>query len=43
LDKIISGLISNISILLQEQSILRDLVGNVISRVLLVNNTIRKI
>jgi hypothetical protein len=43
LDKIISWLISNISVLLQEQSILGDLVGDIISRVLLVNNTIRKI
>jgi len=43
LDKVISRLISNICVLLQEESILRDLVSNVISRVLLINNTIRKI
>jgi len=43
LNKVISRLISNICVLLQEESILRDLVSNVISRVLLVNNTIRKI
>jgi len=43
LNKVISRLISDICILLQEESILRDLVSNVISRVLLINNTIRKI
>jgi len=43
LNKVISRLISNICVLLQEESILRDLVSNVISRVLLINNTIRKI
>jgi hypothetical protein len=43
LNKVISRLISDICVLLQEESILRDLVSNVISRVLLINNTIRKI
>jgi len=43
LNKVVSRLISDICVLLQEESILRDLVSNVISRVLLINNTIRKI
>jgi len=43
LNKVISRLISDICVLLQEESILRDLVSNVISRVLLIDNTIRKI
>ena len=36
-------MISNVSVLLQEQSILRDLVGDIISWIFFVNNTIREI
>jgi len=43
LNKIISRLISNIGVLFQEQSVLRDLVGDIISWILLVHNTIRKV
>ena len=36
-------MISNVSVLLQEQSILRDLVGDIISWIFFINNTIREI
>jgi len=43
LNKIISRLVSNVSVLLQKQSILGDFDSNVISWVLLVNNTVGKV
>merc|ERR1712080_398811 len=43
LDQVIGGLVSNVSILLQEESILRDLVSDVIGRVLRVQDTVGKV
>jgi len=43
LDKIVSGLISDVSVLLQEKSVLGDLVGNVIGGIFLVDNAVRKV
>jgi len=43
LNKIVSGLISDVSVLLQEKSVLGDLVGNVIGRIFLVDNAVRKV
>jgi len=43
LNQIISGLIGNISVLLQEQGVLGDLVSDVVSRVLRIKDTIGKV
>ena len=43
LDQVIGRLVSNVSILLQEESILRDLVSDVIGRVLRVQDTVGKV
>merc|ERR1712223_648856 len=43
LDQVIGGLVSNVSILLQEESILRNLVSDVIGRVLGVQDTVGKV
>ena len=43
INKIISALVSNVSVLLQEKSILADLGGHIISGVLLVHDTVGKV
>jgi len=43
LDQVIGRLVSNVSILLQEKSVLRDLMGNIIGWVLRIKDTIRKV
>jgi len=43
INKVISRLVSNVSILLEEESILRDLDSDVIGWILLVNNTVGKV
>jgi len=43
INKVISRLVSNVSVLLEEESVLGDLVGNVIGRVLRVRNTVGKV
>ena len=43
INKIISGLVSNVSILLKEESVLTDLGGHIIGGVLLVHHTVGKI
>jgi len=43
LDQVVGGLVSNVSILLQEESILRDLVGDVVCGILRVQDTVGKV
>ena len=43
LNKVISGLISNISVLLEEEGVLRDLVGNVVGGVLGVEHAVGQV
>jgi len=43
LDKVISRLVSNVRVLLQEKRVLRDLVGNVVGRVFRVNDTVGQV
>ena len=43
LDQVVGGLVSNVSILLQEESILRDLVGDIVCGILRVRDTVGKV
>lgn len=43
LDQVVGGLVSNVSILLQEESILRDLVGDIVCGILRVQDTVGKV